>query len=126
MPKILLIEDDPRMRKFVRDTLMAHGHEVLLAQDGAFGVSMSTLERPDAIILDIMMPVMDGVEALHLLKSEPSLRDIPVVILTALEDQDIEAQARALGAAAFLKKPVDMKQLMTCIEGVLGVPSRKH
>ena len=126
MPKILLVEDDPRMRKMVRDNLVALGHEVLLAQDGAFGISMSALEKPDAIILDIMMPIMDGVEALHMLKNEPNLRDIPVVVLTALDDPNIETETLELGAAAYLTKPIDIQRLMACVEDIVGAPARPH
>ena len=66
MAKILLIDDDPKMRMLVSEFMGHNGHEVIIAQDGAFGVSMSALEYPDLIILDMMMPVMRGPEAFSL------------------------------------------------------------
>lgn len=86
MAKILLIDDDPQMRKLVSEFLAHHDHEVIIAQDGAFGVSMSVIEYPDLIILDMMMPVMSGAEALGLLKSEPGMSAIPVLVCSANDD----------------------------------------
>lgn len=119
MPKILLIDDDPRTRKLISDNLEQSGHEVLFAQDGAFGVSMSTLEIPDVIILDVMMPIMTGPETLRALKADPDMKNIPVIVLTALEDFELEESMLAQGAVAYFTKPVNLQELINCIEGTL-------
>lgn len=119
MAKILLIDDDPQMRKLIRDFMGLNGHEVLIAQDGAFGVSMSALELPDLILLDMMMPVMSGPEALDLLKSEPGLKGIPVVVVSANDNQKLKQQMLDAGVVAYLTKPVNLQNLLRCIQGTL-------
>ena len=114
------------MRIMVRDYFQAKGHEVLLAQDGAFGLSMSALELPDIIILDIMLPVMDGIEALQMLQREPHLRDIPVIAITASHDRAIEEEARAFGVAAYLAKPFEMGKLYDEVERILSDKPLPH
>lgn len=119
MAKILLIDDDPQMRKLISEFMGLNGHEVLIAQDGAFGVSMSALELPDLILLDMMMPVMSGPEALDILKSEPGLKGIPVVVVSANDNQKLKQQMLDAGVVAYLSKPVDLQALLRCIQGTL-------
>jgi len=119
MAKILLIDDDPQMRKLISDFMGHCGHEVLIAQDGAFGVSMSALEYPDIIILDMMMPVMSGPEALDVLKAEPGLAGIPVVVVSANDNPDLQQQMLDAGVVAYLTKPIELQELLTCIQGTL-------
>lgn len=119
MAKILLIDDDPRMRKLVSNFMSLNGHEVLSAQDGAFGISMSTLEYPDIILLDMMMPVMSGPEALDILKSEPGLKGIPVVVVSANNDPELKQEMFDAGVVAYLTKPIDLQELLSCVQGTL-------
>ena len=119
MAKILLIDDDARMRKLITDFMSTHGHEVLIAPDGAFGVSMSALEHPDLILLDMMMPVISGAEALDLLKREPGLAGIPVVVVSANHDPNLKRQMFDAGVVAYLDKPVDLQELLACVQGTL-------
>lgn len=119
MAKILLIDDDPHTRKLISDFMSHQGHEVLIAQDGAFGVSMSALEYPDIILLDMMMPVMSGPEALDLLKLEPGLAGIPVVVVSANDDPDLQQQMLDAGVAAYITKPIDFMELLACVQGTL-------
>ena len=119
MAKILLIDDDEQMRKLISDFMDHQGHEVVIAPDGAFGVSMSALEYPDLILLDMMMPVMSGPEALDLLKREPGLAGIPVVVVSANDDPDLKQQMLDAGVVTYLTKPIDLKELLSCIEGTL-------
>jgi len=119
MAKLLLIDDDPRMRRLVDEFMGMNGHEVLFAQDGALGVSLSSLERPDLIILDMMMPVMGGQEAMAILKAEPGLKGIPVVVVSANNDPDLRQQMLDAGAVAYITKPIDLQELLACIDGTL-------
>ena len=119
MAKILLIDDDAQMRKLITEFMSLKGHEVIPAKDGAFGVSMSALELPDIILLDMMMPVMDGPQALDMLKREPGLNGIPVVAVSANSDPDFMEQVKNAGAVAYLTKPVDLTELLQCLEGTL-------
>ena len=119
MAKILLIDDDPQMRKLIMDFMGQQGHEVIIAQDGAFGVSMTALEYPDIILLDMMMPVMSGPEALDMLKREPGLSGIPVVVVSANDDPDLKQQMLNAGVVAYINKPVDLTALLSCVEGTL-------
>lgn len=124
MAKILLIDDDAQTRKLISDFMGRQGHEVLIASDGAFGVSMSTLEHPDIILLDMMMPVMSGPGTLELLKREPRLADIPVVMISANDDPDLQQQMMDAGVVAYLVKPLDLVELLSCIEGTLTFRSK--
>lgn len=124
MAKVLLIDDDHKMRMLVSEFLSHHGHEVIIAQDGAFGVSMSALEYPDLIILDMMMPVMSGPEALDLLKREPGLAGIPVVVASAIDDPEMKQQMLDAGVVAYLDKPIDLQALLSCVDGTLRFRSK--
>ena len=107
------------MRKLVTDFMGHNGHEVLVAQDGAFGVSMTALEYPDIILLDMMMPVMSGPEALELLKREPGLAGIPVVVVSSVDEDKLIQEMLDAGVVAYLPKPLDLAELLSCIEGTL-------
>lgn len=126
MAKVLLIDDDPLMRRLISEFLTHHGHEVLFAQDGAFGVSLSALEFPDLIILDMMMPVMNGEEALTTLKEEPSLAGIPVLAVSANPDPALMQRILDAGAVAYITKPVDLEKLLASVEGTLTFRRKPH
>ena len=119
MAKILLIDDDASTRRLIDDFLVYYGHEVIFAQDGAFGVSMSEIEYPDLILLDIMMPVMSGSEALSVIKRKPGLADIPVVVISANDDPKLKQEMLDAGVVAYFDKPFDLTELLNCIEGTL-------
>lgn len=119
MSKILLIDDDANTRKLIDDFMRYHGHEVIFAQDGAFGVSMSELEYPDLILLDVMMPVMDGPQALRILKRKPGLASIPVVVISANDNPQLIQQMLDAGVVAYFTKPLDLIELLVCVQGTL-------
>lgn len=120
MAKILLAEDDADIARLIVFQLKFHGHEVTHAPDGAEAVALARTTRPDAILLDWMMPVMDGLQATKTLKADAALRHIPVILMTArAQGQDIKAGLDA-GAAAYLVKPFPLEQLVDTIRGVLS------
>ncbi len=120
MARILLAEDDADIARLIVFQLKFHGHEVTHVPDGAEALTAARNIRPDAILLDWMMPVMDGLQATQSLKADPQLRDIPVILMTArAQGQDIKAGTDA-GAAAYLIKPFPLEQLVETLRGVLA------
>ncbi len=105
MSKVLVVEDVADIRFLLVETLADAGHQVLEAEDGATGLASVRLHRPDVILLDIMMPVMDGFQMLEQLKADPSLSSIPVIMVTAKGQEEDAKKALQAGAVAFVVKP---------------------
>lgn len=116
--KVLIVDDEPYLVKIIRDRLTAGGFEVIMAEDGGAGLKMAE-EKPDIILLDVMMPVMDGFEMLKRIKADPLTKDIPVVMLTAKQDQESVEKVFELGAADYAVKPTDLKMLTEKIRKIL-------
>ena len=119
MARVLVIDDEPDVRWLLRLSLERIGHEVLLAEDGLRGVAMAQKQRPDAIVLDLMMPVMDGYGVLQALEKDERTARVPVVVLTAKAIPEEEARATAAGAVRFLTKPFDPNDLAHELEILL-------
>lgn len=123
--KILVVEDDLDILRLVTFSLEKSGYEVLTAVNGKEGLEKATDDRPDIILLDLMMPFMDGAEMLERLKEIPDMKDVPVIILTArCEQQDIAAIC-AHGVSDYVIKPFNLVELMEKIENVLGCETCK-
>jgi CheY-like chemotaxis protein len=120
---ILIVDDEPDIGQIFRYALEQRGHTVLLADDGARGLATALRRRPDAIVLDLMMPVMDGITALERLKAEGKTHDVPVVVLTATSIEAVRQRCLALGAAAYITKPFDPHAVIEEIEGLLAHPA---
>ncbi len=118
--KILVADDDARNRKLLETLLTSGGHQVATVDSGQAALAAAIAEPPDLVLLDLMMPGMDGFEVLRRLKALPDLQDIPVVMVTALDDSGSRARMEAAGAAGLLIKPVDRWQLKEILENVLG------
>ncbi len=103
-PHILLIDDDGFLASIYADRLCAEGFEVSLATNGEDGFKAAVKDHPDAIVLDLLMPRMDGFETLERLKTEPSTKDIPVLVLTNVGEREDVARCLKLGAAGYLIK----------------------
>jgi len=116
---ILAVDDDPLMLKLIRDIGDKAGYEVITAADGKQGVEAALKHKPALILMDIMMPVMDGYAAVGQLKSQPETRDIPVIMLTAIGYEINRALALNMGASDYITKPFDIKQLLALIESRL-------
>lgn len=104
MSKILIIEDDKFLRELIKRKLQDTGFEPFTASDGKEGLSLAQTNRPDLILLDLIMPGMDGFEVLSELRKDPSLAELPVIILSNLGQQDDIDKAKKLGAVDFLIK----------------------
>ncbi|MSQ06843.1 MAG: response regulator [Dehalococcoidia bacterium] len=122
MPKdlVLVAEDEADIRQLLVDTLADAGFEVIQASDGGAALEMATRERPDVVLLDVMMPVMNGFKMLAELKADPSIAGIPVIMVTA-KGQDKDAQKALLsGACAVVIKPWSHQQVETEITRALA------
>ena len=116
---ILIIDDEPDIRLIVRLSLQKTGFTVLEAASGADGVRLAADARPDAILLDVMMPLMDGPTTLAALRGTPASADIPVIFLTAKAQRSELDRLRSLSVAGVLTKPFDPLVLGGEIRGIL-------
>ena len=119
MAKILLVEDNEMNRDMLSRRLERRGYQVVIAEDGAAGVSMARLENPDLILMDMSLPVMDGWEATRQIKATPETKVIPVIALTAHAMAGDEEKALAVGCNDYETKPVDLPRLLAKIEVLL-------
>ena len=107
-------------RDMLSRRLIRRGFEVLLATDGATGISMATESRPDLVLMDMSLPVVDGWEATRRLKGSPETSSIPIIALTAHAMAEDEAKCRDAGCDDYDSKPIDLKRLLAKIECLLG------
>ena len=105
MTKVLVIDDEQVVRHVVNRLLTGEGYQVIEAPYGQAGYQLAISEKPNIILLDLMMPVMDGFQVLSKLKSNPETRPIPVIILTAKIDAESERRCMQSGAVDYIKKP---------------------
>ncbi|HUR13407.1 MAG TPA: response regulator [Mycobacteriales bacterium] len=112
MPKILVVDDDPSIRSLVADSLGLEGYEVLVAEDGFAGLRAIDSYRPDCVLLDVMMPGLDGHQVLQRIRSAEDSPALPVVMLTAYADDNNAWQAWTEGVDYFLAKPFDADELL--------------
>lgn len=126
MPKtVLIVEDDYHLRAVYAAAVANHGYNVITAIHGAEGVHLARKHRPDIILLDFKMPVMDGETATRYLRSYPETANIPIVIVSAYPAGDGEGgPAAAISFSSRLSKPVDLEQLNAEIEDCIGPPQR--
>jgi DNA-binding response OmpR family regulator len=117
--RVLIIDDEPVIRATVRLRLEANGYDVQCAGDGPEGVTLARQEKPDLIILDLMLPKWDGYSICGLLKSDELYRDIPILMLTARSLEYDKERGRRTGADAYVTKPFDSAELMDTVRRLL-------
>ena len=122
--KVLNVEDDADTRTFVSTVLEENGYTPIMAMDGEEGMKKIKKERPDLIILDILMPRESGIKMYHELKLDPNLKDIPVVMLTSRTAIKHRDKAKALGAKGFIVKPYNDDEFVRLIIELTGRGSR--
>ena len=125
MPKILLVEDNEMNRDMLSRRLVRGGYEVTIAEDGARGVAMATSDRPDLILMDMSLPVIDGWEATRRIKAKPELRKIPVIALTAHAMATDRDKALEAGCDAYDTKQIELQRLLGKIETLLAAAGRR-
>ena len=121
MATILLVEDDEMIREMVQQTLELYDHTILNAGSGVEAIERANADRPDLILMDVGLPVMDGYEATQRLKADPLTRAIPIIALTAAAGQEDRRRALAAGANEYETKPIDFDRLMTKMDTLLGI-----
>jgi two-component system, cell cycle response regulator DivK len=120
MPKILLVEDNEMNRDMLSRRLTRNGFEVVIAIDGGQGVAMAASEKPDLILMDMSLPVLDGWEATRRVKADPATKPIPVIALTAHAMAEDKDKSLAAGCDDFDTKPVELPRLLAKIQALLG------
>jgi two-component system cell cycle response regulator DivK len=120
--RILVVEDQEDNRRIIRDLLMSAGYELIEAQDGAEGVRLAESERPDLILMDIQLPVLDGHEATRQIKQNPELRHIPIIVVTSYALSGDDQKAMAAGSDGYMAKPFSPRQLLATIRKFLPEP----
>lgn len=117
--KILIIDDEPDILEFLSYNLKKKGFEVDTASSGAEGIHLALEKIPDLIVLDIMMPEMDGIETCQLLRAEPNLKDVLILFLTARGEDYSQLAGFEAGADDYVKKPVSLQVLLSRIQALL-------
>ena len=122
--KILVVDDEPSIVKLVTASLAGGGYEILQAFDGQEAIVQAKLHKPDLILMDVMMPKMDGTEARRRLLEDPATKDIMVIHLTAVGDFDKQREALAEGATDYIVKPFAPKELAAAVAMLLDPAKR--
>ena len=120
--RILVVEDQDDNMQILRDLLDDAGYEIIEARDGAEGVTAAKAERPDLILMDIQLPVLDGYEATRQIKAVPELRTTPIIVVTSYALSGDEAKAREAGCDGYIPKPYSPRQLLVKIKQYLPDP----
>ena len=120
MTCVLVVDDSPQIRRMVRMTVERRGLRVIEAGDGSAAWRLLADERPDLVILDVMMPGPSGLDVCRAIRADPALGGVPVVILTADGLADTEADARSAGASAFMAKPFLPSALRALVESLVA------
>lgn len=124
MAKILLVEDNEMNRDMLSRRLIRHGHEVMIAVDGAEGVAMAGAGKPEIVLMDMSLPVVDGWEATRRLKADASTAGIPVIALTAHALDSDREKALAAGCDDYDIKPIELPRLIEKIDRLLHASSQ--
>ena len=117
--KILIVEDDPDIRKVLAMRLEINGYSVIEAEDGEQGLDKIKADKPDLVIMDLMMPKIDGFEACRMIRFDDKYKDIPIIVLSALNEQNEREKAIESGADAYFIKPFDLELLLSKIKSFL-------
>ncbi|MFS0825659.1 twitching motility response regulator PilH [Pseudomonas sp. MLB6B] len=119
MARVLIVDDSPTEMYKLTDWLEQHGHVVFKANNGADGVALARQEKPDAVLMDIVMPGMNGFQATRQLSKDPETSAIPVIVVTTKDQETDRIWATRQGARAFLTKPVEEAALISVVDEVL-------
>jgi two-component system cell cycle response regulator DivK len=118
--RILVVEDTENNRRILNDLLTNAGFEVIEANDGEKGVAIAAERQPDLILMDIQLPIVDGYEATRRIKSNPALRNIPIIAVTSYALSGDEAKARAAGCEGYIAKPFSPRVILAKVREFLN------
>jgi two-component system, cell cycle response regulator DivK len=119
--RILVVEDQPDNRRILRDLLGNAGYELIEAETGEEALTALEAQRPDLILMDIQLPVMDGYEATRRIRSKPELKSIPIIAVTSYALAGDEAKALAVGCNAYITKPFSPRALLAKVQEHLAL-----
>lgn len=119
MARVLIVDDSPTETYKMSSILSKHGFEVITAENGEDGVTVAKRELPDVVLMDIVMPGLNGFQATRQLSREPTTSKIPVIIVTTKDQETDRVWGQRQGARGYLTKPVDGRVLVQTIEDVL-------
>ncbi len=121
MAKILIVEDDPLMQRMYQKAFTFDGYEVVVAGDGVEGIDKARTEKPTAVLLDVMMPKMNGLDALAKMKSDPDLKKLPVIMLTNLAGSADAEKALELGSVKYIvKSEQEPKEVVRMVKEIVA------
>lgn len=120
MAKVLVVDDSPTETHVLRTLLEKNGHSVLTAADGAQGVETAKQALPDVVLMDVVMPVLNGFQATRQLSRDPQTANIPVIMVTTKDQETDRSWGLRQGAKDYVTKPIDTKELLAKITAVLG------
>lgn len=127
MPKILIVEDELALRDVYATRLQAEGYQVVLASNGEEALATAVSERPDIILLDIMMPKISGFDVLDIIRTTPEIANTRVIMLTALSEETDRERGEKLGVDRYLvKSQVILEDVVSAVADVLATPSISH
>jgi DNA-binding response OmpR family regulator len=118
--RILAVDDSPTILEMIKAILLAGGYEVLTAADGAEALEKARAEKPDLILLDVMLPKLDGYRVCRLLKFDQNYKHIPIIMLTAKTEEQSMATGLRTGADQYLTKPIEPERLLASVAEELG------
>ena len=121
-PHVLVVEDDPSVRGLLQTLLTAEGYDVATASDGLAGLVKASSHRPELILLDLMMPDLGGIRVLEELRGDPSLADVPVIVVTG-KTEAIPGLQQVLGENSVFAKPFGVAELLARVAEVTGGPA---
>jgi len=118
--RILVIDDDPVLLKLANSVLEANGYESIIANEAPIGLEIAMTQSPDLIILDVMMPIINGYNICRLLKSEEKFKDIPIILLTSRSEDKDRDIGDEVGADGYIAKPFETNDLLDTIKKLLN------
>ncbi len=117
--RVLVVDDQEDNRRILRDLLTSVGYEIIEAEDGEQAIIVAAVRRPDLILMDIQMPILDGYDATRRIKADPTLRAIPIIVVTSYALSGDEERALAAGCDAYIAKPYSPRQLLARVREFL-------
>ncbi|MGR3319490.1 MAG: response regulator [Candidatus Anammoxibacter sp.] len=118
--RILVAEDNEINKALIKDMLSIHEHNVVIAKNGEEAIELAKQHKPELILMDIKMPVMDGMEATRILKGMPEFDNVPIIALTASTGEESEKKQIDIGCAEHIAKPIQTKELFALLQKYLG------
>lgn len=119
--RILIVEDNPQNRLLVKDVLEFHGYEIMEAEDGQAGIEMAKKYKPDLILMDVQMPVMDGFTAGKIIRGDPDTKNIKIIAVTSFAMLGDKERVMEAGFDHYISKPINTRELPVLIKEMLAV-----